>query len=204
VLVILAFLSTIAGVLFGFSTHLFGGHGEPLLEEWLHPVLSAARVKFADRGLGLELALMALSVGGAIGSWALARSRYGANRSKTWEAEEQRLPGFRTLYNKYFIDEIYGATVIRGFMALRLVFAEMDRWIVDGLVNGLSIVTRVVAGINDSIDKYLVDGAVNFVAEGMLSAGAKLRTIQTGRVQNYVYGLLGGVAFFAIVQYFLK
>jgi NADH-quinone oxidoreductase subunit L len=45
---------------------------------------------------------------------------------------------------------------------------------------------------------------VNFVAEGTLKAGSKLRSLQTGRIQNYVYGLLGGVAFFAIVQYFLK
>jgi NADH-quinone oxidoreductase subunit L len=57
--------------------------------------------------------------------------------------------------------------------------------------------------VTNSIDKYLVDGAVNFVAEGTLQAGDKLRTVQTGRIQNYVYGLLGGVAFFSIVQYFL-
>jgi NADH-quinone oxidoreductase subunit L len=31
-----------------------------------------------------------------------------------------------------------------------------------------------------------------------------LRGLQTGRVQNYVYGLLGGVAFFSIIQYFLR
>jgi hypothetical protein len=37
-----------------------------------------------------------------------------------------------------------------------------------------------------------------------MSAGKKLGQLQTGRIQNYVYGLLGGVAFFAIVQYFLK
>ena len=54
------------------------------------------------------------------------------------------------------------------------------------------------------IDEYIVDGAVNFVSEGVLAAGSKLRTLQTGRIQNYVYGLLGGVAFFSIVQYFLK
>ena len=42
------------------------------------------------------------------------------------------------------------------------------------------------------------------VAEGTLAAGTKLRTVQTGRIQNYVYGLLGGVAFFTIIQYFLR
>jgi NADH-quinone oxidoreductase subunit L len=206
VLMVLALLSTVSGFIFGFSKHLLGEHAEPLLEEWLNPVLSLAHSQVAhpaDPGLGLEFGLMGLSVAGAIGSWALARSRYGANRSASWAAQEQTLPGFLLMQNKYYVDEIYQATVVKWFMGLRLVLAEMDTWIVDGIVNGISVVTRLVSWINGAIDTYVVDGLVNFVAEGTLTAGAKLRTVQTGRIQNYVYGLLGGVAFFAIVQYFL-
>src|SRR5262249_9635976 len=92
VLAILAFLSTIAGALFGFSTHLFGGNGEPLLEEWLHPVLVHQIRHFKPYGLGLELTLMAVSVGGAIGSWFIARTRYGADRAADWAEQEQGLP----------------------------------------------------------------------------------------------------------------
>jgi NADH-quinone oxidoreductase subunit L len=159
---------------------------------------------FTEQSLGLELGLMALSVAGAIGCWALARSRYGAGRSPNWAAEERTLPGFTLLQNKYYVDEIYQGSIVKWFMALRLVLADMDTWIVDGLVNGLAVLVRLVSWINAAIDHYLVDGLVNFVAEGTLAAGAKLRTMQTGRIQNYVYGLLGGVAFFALVQYFLR
>jgi NADH-quinone oxidoreductase subunit L len=204
VLAILAVLSTVAGFVFGFSKHIIGGKGEPLLEDWLHPVLAHAESTFAKESLGLELALMALSVGGAIGAWFIAKRRYGADRSPDWAAQERKLPGFLTMQNKYYVDEIYAATIVRGFMALRLVFNEMDRWIVDGLVNGIAVVAVSVAWVNNAIDAYIVDGAVNFVAEGTLNAGKKLGQLQTGRIQNYVYGLLGGVAFFAIVQYFLK
>ena len=204
VLAVLAVLSTVAGFVFGFSKHIIGGKGEPLLEDWLHPVLAHAESTFAKESLGLELALMALSVGGAIGAWFIAKRRYGADRPADWAAQERKLPGFLTMQNKYYVDEIYAATVVRGFMALRLVFAEMDRWIVDGLVNGIAVVAVSVAWVNNAIDTYIVDGAVNFVAEGTLNAGKKLGQLQTGRIQNYVYGLLGGVAFFAIVQYFLK
>ena len=204
VLGVLAALSTVSGVLFGFSSHFVGGHGEPLLEQWLHPVLAHSEAKFQVMGLGVELMLMALSVGLAIGSWYVARSRYGAQRSPSWEEEEARLPGFVLMQNKYWVDEIYQATIVRAFMGLRIVLAEMDRWIVDGIVNGVSVVARGAAWITSAIDTYLVDGAVNFVAEGTLGAGQKLRSLQTGRVQNYVYGLLGGVAFFSIVQYFLR
>jgi NADH-quinone oxidoreductase subunit L len=203
VLAILAVLSAIAGVLFGFSTHFTGGHGEPILEKWLHPVLAHAESTFKPLGLGLEYALMALSVGGAIGSWYLARARYGENRSPHWAADERTNPGFELLSNKYYVDEIYAATVVRAFMALRLVFAEMDRWIVDGVVNGISVLARAACWVTGAIDSYLVDGLVNFIAEGTLNAGTKLRSLQTGRIQNYVYGILGGIAFFSIVQYFL-
>ena len=79
----------------------------------------------------------------------------------------------------------------------------MDRWVVDGLVNGAGVLGKGAAWVTGAIDHYLVDGAVNFVAEGTLAAGNRLRKVQTGRIQSYVYGLLGGVAFFAILQYFL-
>jgi hypothetical protein len=142
VLIVLAFLSTVAGALFGFGTHFIGGHGEPLLNTWLHPTLAHAQASFKPYGLGLEYALMGVSVGGAIAMWALARSRYGEKRSPNWAANEQRLPGFNLLSNKYFVDEIYHATIVRAFLWTRIVFAEMDRWIVDGIVNAFSVGAR--------------------------------------------------------------
>jgi NADH-quinone oxidoreductase subunit L len=204
VLATLAFLSTIAGALFGFSLHIVGGHGEPLLEEWLAPVMAHSAATFSKHELGLELGLMVLSIAIAVGSWSLARARYGDNRSKSWAEQEKVLPGFTLLQNKYYVDEIYQASVVRAFMGLRLVLADMDRWIVDGIVNGVAVLTRAASWIGGAIDHYLVDGAVNLVADIILGSGARLRKLQTGRIQTYVYGLLGGVAFFAIVRYFLR
>jgi NADH-quinone oxidoreductase subunit L len=203
VLAVLAFLSTVAGVLFGFSSHLWGGKGEPLLEEWLHPVLRWGNVSFTERGLGLEYSLMFLSVWLAVGSWMLARRRYGARRAADWAVREQTLPLFEAIQNKYWVDEIYQATVIAWVLRLRLILADMDRWVVDGIVNGVGVVGRGAAWVTGAIDHYLVDGVVNFVAQGTLKAGGKLRHIQTGRIQSYVYGLLGGVAVLSIIQYFL-
>jgi NADH-quinone oxidoreductase subunit L len=203
VLATLAFLSTFAGVVFGFSTHFLGKHGEPLLEKWLHPVLQHADVSFADPGLSFEYALMFLSVGLAIASYGVAKSRYGVNRARDWATREATLPLFDAIQNKYWVDEIYQASVIAWMLKLRLILADMDRWVVDGIVNAAGVVGKAAAWVTGAIDKYLVDGAVNFVAEGTLSVGHRLRQVQTGRIQSYVYGLLGGVAFFSILQYFL-
>jgi NADH-quinone oxidoreductase subunit L len=200
----LAVLSAVAGVLFGASSHLFGGPGVPILEQWLEPVFQHARVAFAEPKLAAEYGLMALSLAVAYGAWALARSTYGDGRRKTWDTVEQRVPGWKLVYNKYYVDEIYQMTFIAAVLRLRLVLAQMDRWVVDGFVNGVGVAVRGVAWINGMIDEKFVDGAVNYLAEGTLKAGNKLRGLQTGRVQNYIYGALGGVAFFALVQYFLS
>ena len=160
--------------------------------------------EFAHGGLGTEYLLMGLSVGGAILAWHLARKRYGADRPKDWAEREQALPGFKLLNAKYYVDEIYDASFVRAVLTLRKVFAEMDRWIVDGLVNAAGTVSRAAAWATGVHDKYVVDGLVNLVGNATLGAGGQLRRIQTGRIQNYVYGILGGVLFFALLRYFLR
>ncbi len=43
------------------------------------------------------------------------------------------------------------------------------------------------------VDRYFVDGVLNVVSAWTVTAGDELRRIQTGRVQDYVYGLAVGV-----------
>ena len=209
VLWILAGLSIVSGVIFGISSHFVGGIDGGLLpyhatmEHWLDPVMAHTNAVVGDAGYFFMYGLMALSVVGAIGAWGLALRLYGSDRPKNWAAIEQARPGFTLLHNKYYVDEIYDATFVASFRKLRMVFAEMDRWIVDGIVNGAAVVGRGMAWVAGVIDKFGVDGAVNVLANGTLKAGQKLRGVQTGRVQTYVYGILGGVAFLAIIQYFL-
>jgi NADH-quinone oxidoreductase subunit L len=79
----------------------------------------------------------------------------------------------------------------------------VDRWVIDGLVDGAGLLGRASAWLTGFIDQHFVDGAVNRVADVTLRSGERLRTIQTGRIQSYVYGLLGGVAFLFVVGYLL-
>ncbi len=213
VLLILAALSAVGGAIFGFNTHHLGyHHGEPgfmppLLEHWLHPVTQHATVSFKDFGssaLIIEHGLMWSSVLLAIGAWALARKRYGANRSRDWETQERALPGWKLLNAKYYVDEIYHATVIRGVLTLRLIMRDFDKHVVDAIVNFTGVMTKFTAKVDGAIDHYLVDGAVNLVAQSCLQIGARLRKIQTGQIQNYAYGVLGGVATLAVIVFLIR
>jgi NADH-quinone oxidoreductase subunit L len=54
---------------------------------------------------------------------------------------------------------------------------------------------RVLLGISRAVgwtDRYIVDGVLNVVSAWTLTAGDDLRTLQTGRVQDYVYGIAVG------------
>jgi hypothetical protein len=43
------------------------------------------------------------------------------------------------------------------------------------------------------IDRYLVDGVLNVVSAWTVTTGDEMRSIQTGRAQDYVYGLAVGL-----------
>jgi len=200
VLAILAALSAIADFLRRVVAPL-RGTGEPLLEEWLHPSparrgpLPRARARLRVRAHG--------ALGRSRGRLVVRRARQIRSEPRTRLADQEAtLPLFEAIQNKYWVDEIYQATIIGWALKLRLVLSDMDRWVVDGLVNGAGILAKGAAWVTGAIDHYLVDGAVNFVAEGTLAAGnrfAKSRPAASNRTST----ASSWRRVFAIIQYFL-
>jgi len=114
----------------------------------------------------------------------------------------QRLrPLYVASYNKYWVDEFFGLTVTRRVMDLAVAVYRFDSRLVDGIVNGLAALCRLVSRIVGGIDKYLVDGLVNTIAAFIMRLMSPLlRAAQTGFTQNYalvmVLGLMLAVAIF--------
>jgi NADH-quinone oxidoreductase subunit L len=108
------------------------------------------------------------------------------------------------VYNKYYVDELYNATVVRGSVAFARAMSWIDRNLIDGLVNTMGVITRIFANLDGAIDKYLVDGAVNLVANGTIYAGRGLRRVQTGRIQTYLYGALAGGLILVLLNFLIK
>ena len=110
-------------------------------------------------------------------------------------------PLYRASFNKYWIDELFGAVFTRRTMdAARGVF-EVDSEIIDGAVNGAASLTRSASRLTGNADKYVVDGLVNTIA-GFISRlmSPLIRAAQTGLTANYalvmVLGLVIAVALF--------
>jgi NADH-quinone oxidoreductase subunit L len=105
--------------------------------------------------------------------------------------------------NKWYWDEIYDATIIKGSILISKIFAWFDSNIIDGIVNGIAVTVRKFAFANGSFDKYVVDGLVNFTAFFVNTSGALLRKFQTGKVQTYIVLLMIAVCGY-FVYYFTQ
>jgi NADH-quinone oxidoreductase subunit L len=107
----------------------------------------------------------------------------------------------RTLSNKYYVDELYDATVISGTMTSGRGLWTFDRNVVDGVVNGSGWLTLLSSWISGLTDKNIVDGLVNLVGWTMQESSYWFRKLQTGLVQNYALLMLFGI--FAFVGVYL-
>jgi NADH-quinone oxidoreductase subunit L len=169
-------------------------HREPLLEQWLAPALTAAEhVPFAEKPHVLEFLFQAIGVGaGAVGflfAWLL----YKDGKSTVPAAlKEKFLGAWTVVYNKYYVDELYDLVVIRPSLVWARWMSWVDGHIVDWAVNFAGALGRFVGSVDAAIDKYVVDGAVNAVANATIDGGKALRRLQTGRIQTYLYGALAG------------
>jgi NADH-quinone oxidoreductase subunit L len=93
---------------------------------------------------------------------------------------------YRGSLNKWYFDEIYAATLIKGSIKSSSVLSWFDNKIIDGLVNGTATLTRFFSKVSGLFDTYIVDGLVNGTAFLSGFIGLNFKRIQTGKVQTYI------------------
>ena len=72
--------------------------------------------------------------------------------------------------------------------------AALKKFWIDDIFEGLyGVVLLGFSRIIGWIDRYLVDGVLNVLSDWTVQAGDELRGIQTGKPQDYVYGVGAGV-----------
>jgi NADH-quinone oxidoreductase subunit L len=186
-LVVLAIGSVLAGYI--------GLPGHSALGEWLAPSFTAhsvttladAQVGEAGRAAGsseseeenggLEVTLMIVSSIVALGGIALASFIWLKRREIADRAAAAFPRVYRLLLNKYYVDEMYDATIVQP---IRIVSQE-------GLWRG--------------IDVNVIDGAVNATASIVDGSSSLLRRLQSGSVRAYAGSLFIGVVL--ILGYYL-
>jgi NADH-quinone oxidoreductase subunit L len=161
-LIVLATLSTIGGLALAWNH---------TLAHWLEPIYLKIEGREAEFAINNEYLLMGIATAiAALGTW-LAYIRFYKRGLEADAAFEQRSPALaKAIENKWYVDELYDATIVRPLEATSRFF-----W-------------RVVDAIIDGIAAML-----GYVVQGF---GDLLRFFQTGNVRNYALMLFLGVIVF--------
>jgi NADH-quinone oxidoreductase subunit L len=181
---------TIPLAILAFFAIALGAIGTPAWP-WFRAFLEGRSAGFDLRGFsepGL-LALMATSslvvfLGLGLGWWL-----YG---DKTPDAEvpdalEKSVPWiWVVLHNKFYIDELYGVTVIAFYAWWARVADWLDRRVWGGLVAGVALAFGLWAKLNRFLDTNVVDGGFDKGCEELSTGGGLLARVQSGRVQTYL------------------
>jgi NADH-quinone oxidoreductase subunit L len=93
----------------------------------------------------------------------------------------------RGMQRKWWFDEIYDATAVAFTLLIARLCAAIDKYVIDGLVDGSAKLTATYSAIQGWFDDHVIDGLVNFTAWLTDQFGVITRRFQTGRYQNYVW-----------------
>lgn len=185
-------------VLGAFSTNPFH-HYMGSLAESFH--IHAAELPFSAIPLATSLVV---ALGGLFLGWLVYRGyasrgvRPGQSPLTLIDPMERPLGKlYPVLQNKYYFDEFYHKVFIKGTQRLANALFRFDSNIIDDtIVDGVGWLGRKLSEFGHWFDEHIVDGVVNGVGAVADSFGAALRTIQTGKAQNY---LLVGLAAVSIL-----
>ena len=103
------------------------------------------------------------------------------------------------LLDKYRVDEFYDTFIVRPVMWSTNAFWKVDELVVDGVVNGCGIFTRLYSNWSGIVDRRVVDGTVDGIATVIQSGARAFRLVQTGLVQNYLLVMALGIFVFATI-----
>jgi len=187
------------GAVFAGFVGLPGVLGGSQFAHWLEPVIHAHEEAHASHAL--EWGLMAVSVSVASLGVFLAYLMY--RRESLSPAIFANLAGgslYRLFDHKWYFDEIYQVVFVNGTLLIARLGSLFDQYIIDGIVDGSAALTRFVSWLNGLFDQYIIDGIVNLIANVTFGIGNKLRRVQTGNINSYLYGILIAVLLLIIAK----
>jgi len=210
VLVALAVLSVAGGVVLGWpwppEMHF--------LKRWLEPTFAGAAAHGGGEhaaasvhhiSLGTEMGLAAVSMAIAIAGILVGLHYYYRGRGEKAEAVAKRAGLLYVLVkDRWRIDELYDATVLRLYYRLCDFAHRVDVRFVDGIVNGVRNVTVGSSIASAFWDSWVVDGAVNLVGYSVRGGSWVLRRFQSGFVQSYAATMVFGMFVLLCVYLFMR
>jgi proton-translocating NADH-quinone oxidoreductase chain L len=139
----------------------------------------------------------------ALAGFLLATAIYAWRLLKPEEVAQQFHRLYNFLWHKWYFDELYNVIFVQPVLFVSRRVADFDKQVIDRFIDGCALAVRGVSTIDDMIDRWFVDGLVNWVARAIHSTGISMRRVQTGMLRQYVmFVVVGTVALFIIISFF--
>ncbi len=174
-------------------------------EEFLDPVFSSEVTRrITEAGIhshATEAAFGFVTFTIVVVGWLVADLMY--RQQKLDPARFSQMLGgvpYEWVYNKYYVDEFYSRVIIQPYMFATRALAWFDSNIIDGVVNLAASIIVFLSWLSGLFDLYVVDGLVNFASNLTLDVGGRLRRLETGSINAYLYGILAAVMLILLVR----
>jgi NADH-quinone oxidoreductase subunit L len=131
--------------------------------------------------------------------WWLYGPRPATNSDGPDVLEQMRPDIFALLRRKYFVDEVYEASVIRLNAWWARTCDWLDNWVWNGAVQLVSHAVVGFSWLNRLFDEYVVNLGFDRGCRGLTEGGSLISRLQNGRVQSYLRMIGVGLAVLALL-----
>jgi len=161
---------------------------------WFQNYLGAAHEAVEWSRVLILMVSSALVVFAGLGAGALVYGLLQSDSGERNDVLESSYPiTFGVLRNKFYVDELYEATVIRANAAFGRFCHWMDNVVLDTLVLIVSWIVVGLSWLNRFIDEYVVNLGFDAACQRLRNGGGFFSRLQDGQLQNYLRVLALGL-----------
>ncbi|MEW4571197.1 NADH-quinone oxidoreductase subunit L [Tautonia sp. JC769] len=180
---------------------IFGLPFHPVLENWLaygEPLPAQPLGSASLWAASTSLLVLVVGVGLAFLSYHPSKTIRRIDPARM----AHHMGGLYALFvNKWYVDEIYDALVVRPILGIGRGLARLDRVVVDGIVDGSAALVVVLSRWNRIVDRAVVDRLVALVAQTVSVLGGISQRFQAGKLRGYLMLLSLAVVLFSVGIY---
>ncbi|MGA7096349.1 MAG: NADH-quinone oxidoreductase subunit L [Acidimicrobiia bacterium] len=150
---------------------------------------------------GLAAIGLIAAFGGLVAGWLI----YSKDRKTQKERDSFEIPVlYPLLRRKYYMDDVADGLVAATMGPVARFVNWTNTYIIDAIVNGVAMLIKGLGSfIYGIVDQRGIDGFFNGLSAAADGAGAALRKLQTGRVQQYAASFVGGALVLIVLFVFV-
>ena len=170
---------------------------------WFQSFLEGEHANFSWAGFAaantgsLMLASSLIVFIGLFAGWSIYGRKPIASATAPDPLETAQPLAMSTLGHAFYVDALYGATILRLNAAWAILCDVADRFVWNGFVQAFSYFILGLAWLDNFFDKYVVNAGFDAGCDTVSLSGRSLSLLQRGRVQGYLRTI--GLALIVIV-----